>query len=1281
MPQAQKQQPSEIDRLLVDYSSRRLDEEADRQGVPRDFARRILGAESGGQADVISGRRRSRAGAIGPMQLMPGTAADLDVDPYNIDENIEGGVRYLKRQFDSFGGDQTKAAAAYNAGPRNVRKYRGVPPFKETQEYVRKTAGQGQGGSEIDRLYDQFAGQQRSAPAEPKPAPLSTARRLGFKPVEWPEGKALNLSTGEFIDESQQSKYNPPTRPLQPGEQTRRAIAAKAKPPTRDQRIADIANQMRQREMKESAIAETQTRLDKLSDAELSKEHTRLTKIFATVPETLEARAEEERRRAEYYAKPLPEQIGREILGGMAEAGAGISRAVHRLTDPIGRALGYGEEIDRERAREEESERQLAEETALANRLRSKVVRGVSAGAGQAATLVPVAAATGPVGVTALTALQSDVERDPGGALASTIAAPVSIAAGRFVSPRAARVASGFASKPAQKTVQVGVEGLAGAGANVGQYAATSAALGRPITAEDLTEQAVTGAALSAPGALAAARRTSTPGRIPEPKVSTAPPVKIRATGLAVEEAAIRARLGLTDGAEASTAKSSTRSPAAAASQIDQLYDQFTGGQGKAPRPRPPAVRVEQASTEQPAVSVRPDVEEMTPQFRDEARRRTLTMLGVSPEMINAEMARLKQQDVQSVPSTEQTSALKAPAEEMLAETAPEKTRSQRTVLGSGLGPLQPMLENVKLPSRAEVSETAGGLQTAAQLGNPRFVIRNVLQHVVYGKQERAATRLAAALDWAYSAATGKPRQIAAPHGSDLASYARNWSKAIEAYKAGQPLPGKPNADYMVADGNAINRGVGKLMTWINEIPDAANWQTRFEQSLQSIVEGAKKSKATLDTDAAIDQAWMEANRAALRDPNFASTAMLKIKQGLNSLSKPIFGTDKFGVGDFVNKYAQTPGALLKRGLERSPLGLFQVAKEAATPGPFRRRNTLLALSRVAEGAATGMGLGAALAAGGILVGPEGEGRTGQAMEREEGVRGYSLNASALRRFLTGESTEMREGDQLYSIDWIQPWALNLSVGAALMNLHKDGKLGAMSGAEATGEAIYRSLSKTLDVMGDQSVLKNLGRYWDRAPGETFGAKFLNVLKNIGLDAPSSFAPSLARQTRQVMDPYERDTRAEERGGLRGFISEATNRVLAQLPGASETLPTRPSLLTGKDKKTAIGQMSLAARIAAQVSPANISTYAPQPVAREISRLSHAGEKVSVTFPRAIVDKETGKRESTAVLRERERRFAEAFALESQELIDSPGYTLAEDDAKAKLFKKLVERLRKETRE
>ena len=106
---------------------------AEQFGVDPRLLSAVAETESGGNQDAVSA-----AGAIGVMQLMPDTAAGLGVNPYDKQQNIEGGAKYIRQMLDTFGGDVQKAVAAYNAGPQAVRDYGGVPPYRETQNYVNK---------------------------------------------------------------------------------------------------------------------------------------------------------------------------------------------------------------------------------------------------------------------------------------------------------------------------------------------------------------------------------------------------------------------------------------------------------------------------------------------------------------------------------------------------------------------------------------------------------------------------------------------------------------------------------------------------------------------------------------------------------------------------------------------------------------------------------------------------------------------------------------------------------------------------------------------------------------------------------------------------------------------------------------------------------------------------------------------------------------------------------------------------------------------------------------
>jgi len=167
---------------------------AAKHGIPADLVRAVIRVESNNNPHAVS-----RVGARGLMQLMPATAKSLNVNnSFDAEQNINGGAKYLKQLSDQFDGDLVKTVAAYNAGPAAVMRYGGkVPPYEETQAYVKRVLGFYGRSSQEEPAVSQVVDDPASFLVWPAPGVIS--RRLSLKRDAKETGVELRVASAASI--------------------------------------------------------------------------------------------------------------------------------------------------------------------------------------------------------------------------------------------------------------------------------------------------------------------------------------------------------------------------------------------------------------------------------------------------------------------------------------------------------------------------------------------------------------------------------------------------------------------------------------------------------------------------------------------------------------------------------------------------------------------------------------------------------------------------------------------------------------------------------------------------------------------------------------------------------------------------------------------------------------------------------------------------------------------------------------------------------------------------
>jgi len=184
-------------------------QEAERQGVPLSLVQGVVDTESQGIFNAIGPKTKTGDRAYGPMQLMGATAKELGVNRMDWKDNIRGGVKYLNQLSQQFQ-DPTLVMAAYNAGPGNVQKYGGIPPFKETQNYVQKVQNF-MAKSTTDDDFVPF-GQETTAKATTKVVGADDFVPLSGTQQQTPKTQVTPTTTADFMQSVREQAFQPKTQ-------------------------------------------------------------------------------------------------------------------------------------------------------------------------------------------------------------------------------------------------------------------------------------------------------------------------------------------------------------------------------------------------------------------------------------------------------------------------------------------------------------------------------------------------------------------------------------------------------------------------------------------------------------------------------------------------------------------------------------------------------------------------------------------------------------------------------------------------------------------------------------------------------------------------------------------------------------------------------------------------------------------------------------------------------------------------------------------------------------
>ena len=568
-----------------------------------------------------------------------------------------------------------------------------------------------------------------------------------------------------------------------------------------------------------------------------------------------------------------------------------------------------------------------------------------------------------------------------------------------------------------------------------------------------------------------------------------------------------------------------------------------------------------------------------------------------------------------------------------------------------------------------------------SMLSKPATPGRNLTGNMVYDPVEAVSNNIGVGLDMLLSKYTGT-RSVAVDKSyfskakrkgmgeATLKSYIETGLDASVSNAQGKYETGGSRSFKMT--GNFLERF---LSTWekysnyamvTSDQMQKGGIQAEAQRGIDALEAKGKVAKGALD-----GRAEETARERTFQNDSKLAQATSVVRRALNVFSIKDKRGGSFGVGDLILPFTNVPGNIASAAIQYSPAGFINAGAEVVKVLNKAKAGTLTASEQAkavtdfgrAFNGTMGIAFFAVLAGAGIMNVAGDDDKDKEALEKSEGVSGTQLNLSALNRWIAGESTEWRDGDDLVSVGFLDPINAQMTYGALLADCYKDEGLTFANVAGGNLESAFQSVMD-LPAMSQFQEIENSLKY---SKADTTGGKLADATFRYGASQATSFVPNVVSGVAQGVDGTVRDTYNGDT-----VWENSLNAMKSKIPGLRETLPAALDNWGREKKYTGTAAENF---LNATLNPGSVTKYRTSAVNQELYRL---GENIDIKYPEKKAPN-SGNRdgEKVSLDQDERRQYQMAYGQTAydniQKVIRSSVYKQSSDAEKAAAIQNLLE--------